>query len=540
MTRNSLQERCSKAPARPPAFRFGILSVAFGWVLGVIAASAVGAEPAGNPAGPAERAVREAALPYQILEPLAVQDFGFEKTFLSFAQERLGLIARRAHLSVEHPIAVVLGMVFEPTQWQSKPLFKIDHPDLVQIFGNRKIISAADFTSEGNMQRVRRLVESKPSAESAVDDLGRRVQALLEVGDQLAIVPRSQGEWLTPDAVGKSAGTISPTYRAIVKAYAALRDAFLKRDPAAFASAAGELVKLNRDAAQATGMVPWRLRVDLLNTRLQPFFWSAVIYLLATLVYVAALALGGGRRLATAAFLLMVVGLVAQVTGLTFRTLLVGRAPMSNMYESLVFAVGGMVALAAILDRVYKNALVGLAGALLGFIFLVIAVKMPVHQSRLNQLMPALQSSWLTYHVTTVMLSYSAFALSFFLSLTYLIKNAAGGAQAKLRILQALPSLEALDFFNYRIIAVGFPLLTVGIFTGAVWAATAWGRPWAFDPKETWSAITWLIYGVYLHTRLLGGWKGARSAVLALVGFLAVLFTYLGVNFLLPGLHSYV
>jgi cytochrome c-type biogenesis protein CcsB len=154
-------------------------------------------------------------------------------------------------------------------------------------------------------------------------------------------------------------------------------------------------------------------------------------------------------------------------------------------------------------------------------------------------LRPALQSSWLTYHVTTVMLSYSAFALSFLVSVVYLLKRAGGGNEGRARLLKALPSLETLDVFNYQIVAIGFPLLTIGIFTGAVWAATAWGRPWAFDPKETWSAITWLVYGVFLHTRLLGNWEGTRSAVVGVIGFAAVLFTYLGVNYLLPGLHSY-
>jgi cytochrome c-type biogenesis protein CcsB len=137
------------------------------------------------------------------------------------------------------------------------------------------------------------------------------------------------------------------------------------------------------------------------------------------------------------------------------------------------------------------------------------------------------------------MLSYSAFALSFLISLTYLFKRATGGDGSGARWVQRLPSLDTLDSFNYQIVAIGFPLLTVGIFTGAVWAATAWGRPWAFDPKETWSAVTWLVYGIFLHTRLLAGWKGSRSAVLGVIGFAAVLFTYLGVNYLLPGLHSY-
>ncbi len=102
-----------------------------------------------------------------------------------------------------------------------------------------------------------------------------------------------------------------------------------------------------------------------------------------------------------------------------------------------------------------------------------------------------------------------------------------------------LPSLDVLDEVSYRAIAFGFPLLTIGIITGAIWADQAWGRWWGWDPKETWSLITWLYYGGYLHLRLTMGWRGRHSAILAVIGLIAVLFTYLGVNLLLSGLHSY-
>ncbi len=107
------------------------------------------------------------------------------------------------------------------------------------------------------------------------------------------------------------------------------------------------------------------------------------------------------------------------------------------------------------------------------------------------------------------------------------------------RLLDALPSLEVLDRLTYRAVTLAFPLLTLMVITGAVWANESWGRYWGWDPKETWALITWLFYATFLHTRLTHGWKGRRSAVLAVLGFVAVMFTYLGVSFLLPGLHSY-
>jgi cytochrome c-type biogenesis protein CcsB len=102
-----------------------------------------------------------------------------------------------------------------------------------------------------------------------------------------------------------------------------------------------------------------------------------------------------------------------------------------------------------------------------------------------------------------------------------------------------LPSLDLLDRVNYRSLTIGFPLLTLGIITGALWAENAWGSYWQWDPKETWSLITWFIYAALVHARLTVGWRGRKAAWLSIVGFLAVLFTFLGVNLLLGGLHSY-
>lgn len=116
---------------------------------------------------------------------------------------------------------------------------------------------------------------------------------------------------------------------------------------------------------------------------------------------------------------------------------------------------------------------------------------------------------------------------------------AAGKGASRPGFAKRLPSLDVLDEVSYRGVAFGFPLLTIGIVTGAIWADQAWGRWWGWDPKETWSLITWLFYGAYLHTRLTMGWRGRHSAILAVVGLVVVLFTYLGVNLFLSGLHSY-
>ena len=206
------------------------------------------------------------------------------------------------------------------------------------------------------------------------------------------------------------------------------------------------------------------------------------------------------------------------------------HAPLSNFYESLIFFAWCLPALGLLAFRRYLKGYLGALIAVLSTLLLAYA-SFGV-DSRIKPLMPALKSNWLLVHVVTAFLGYAAFALAFGSAILYLIQER--------RPRPSLPPLPLLDSLIYRTTVLGFLLLTLGIFTGAVWAETAWGRYWSWDPKETWSLITWFIYAALLHARLLKGWHGRRIAWLALVGFMAVLFTYFGVSFLLSGLHSYL
>ncbi|MBM4286384.1 MAG: c-type cytochrome biogenesis protein CcsB [Deltaproteobacteria bacterium] len=204
--------------------------------------------------------------------------------------------------------------------------------------------------------------------------------------------------------------------------------------------------------------------------------------------------------------------------------------PLSNFYESLVFFAWCLPFTALVVFRRQRQPYVGVVVGLLAALILAYA-SLRV-DSHIRPLMPALKSNWLLIHVVTCFLGYAAFALACGAALLYLW-------QAR-RPAAGLPALSELDRFIYQAVVVGFVFLTLGILTGAVWAESAWGRYWSWDPKETWSLITWFIYATLLHARLAKGWQGRRIAWLAVVGFLAVLFTYLGVSFLLPGLHSYL
>ena len=205
------------------------------------------------------------------------------------------------------------------------------------------------------------------------------------------------------------------------------------------------------------------------------------------------------------------------------------QVPLSNFYESLVFFSWSLPFLGLVAFRRHLYSYLGLVLSLLACLLLAYA-SLGV-DSAIKPLMPALKSNWLLIHVVTCFLGYAAFALGFGTAVLYLLARPAR---------KSLPDRPSLDHLMYQATIVGFILLTLGILTGAVWAETAWGRYWSWDPKEVASGVTWLIYAALLHARLTKGWQGRRIAWLAVLGFVAVLFTYFGVSFLLPGLHSYL
>lgn len=157
----------------------------------------------------------------------------------------------------------------------------------------------------------------------------------------------------------------------------------------------------------------------------------------------------------------------------------------------------------------------------------------------IQPVMPALRSYWLAVHVSAAVIAYGSFALSFAVSVAYLLKDKKE-VDFSSRLNQELPALKVLDAVAYKLVFIGLPFLTIMLVTGAVWAEYAWGTFWSWDPKETWALITWLIYAAYLHTRFLKGFKGRRAAWIAVLGFVAVIFTFFGVSYLLPGMHSYL
>jgi len=207
----------------------------------------------------------------------------------------------------------------------------------------------------------------------------------------------------------------------------------------------------------------------------------------------------------------------------------IGRAPLTNFYESLVFYSWSISLILIIMKkRLFNYPVITMLIIIVALGSIGYASLSPTVDRRIQPLIPALQSNWLHIHVITCFIAYAAFAISFISGILYFIEWRG-----------ILPAKETLEEINYRSIVVGFPMLSAGILSGAVWAHYAWGTYWSWDPKETWSLITWIVYALFLHARLVKGWKGNRMAILSIIGFVSVIFTYIGVNFLLSGLHSY-
>jgi cytochrome c-type biogenesis protein CcsB len=326
---------------------------------------------------------------------------------------------------------------------------------------------------------------------------------------------------------------------------------------------------------------------------------SFAVLFLTMLVYWSGAAFPGIPYLSVLGSTGMAIANLCIATLLGARWIEAGYFPLSNLYESLFFIAWGITTMHLVAERMSSSHLVGVATAPVAMgISAFATLSLPPQMQHAEPLVPALKSNWLMMHVSVMLLSYAALMVGALLAIAFLVvtwgkpvelhgSSVGTGAYrsdryqlrraetpyantittsetaideatinsntAVLNPITTLPSLETikilspqrlnladtLDNISYRMIGLGFPLLTIGIIAGAVWANEAWGSYWSWDPKETWALITWLVFAAYLHARITRGWQGRRPAILAASGFIVVWICYLGVNLLGKGLHSY-
>ena len=237
--------------------------------------------------------------------------------------------------------------------------------------------------------------------------------------------------------------------------------------------------------------------------------------------------------------------LLVHTAAIVLRGIDMGRLPMANQYEFATAFAWALALISLIFILKFNFPVLGAFASPVTLLLAIYAGLQKLNEleriaangaDSIRNLMPALRSSWLGIHVSTVIIAYGAFGVSFVLSILFLLR---GKMKENGFWDTHIPKKEKLDTISYRCVSLGMMFLTVTIFIGGIWAENAWGSYWTWDPKETWALVTWLIYLVYLHLRIRKGWNGRTAAIFGVAGFVCVLFTYIGVNTLLPGLHSY-
>ncbi|MBF0316994.1 MAG: c-type cytochrome biogenesis protein CcsB [Nitrospirae bacterium] len=258
-------------------------------------------------------------------------------------------------------------------------------------------------------------------------------------------------------------------------------------------------------------------------------------YFTAAILGIVELAVGKAS-VSRAMKVLIALGFVLHTVNVFLRYVVGGHMPIASMHEATSFLTWSIVLIFFIIELKYKISLLG-SFVMPGVFILMLSSSVLPRQ--IKPIDPTLQSYWLWIHTTLAFLGDAAFAVACGIGVMYLVQERFVKSKKLGGLFHRLPSLQMLDDTNYRLLTIGFPLLTLAIITGAVWAEGVWGTFWRWDPKEVWSLITWLFYAMVLHVRTHSGWHGKKSAILSVIGFAAVLFTFFGVNLLLKSLHEF-
>ena len=474
-----------------------------------------------------------AAFDFSALETVPIQEGGRKKPYIVFAEESTQGLGGRTSVHIEGrkvgAMEFITGLWLAPDGWEDLPVILVNNRALKEDTGlepGRKHFSYSELVANTGLRA--RLAEAaalraRPGNNRLTGlpkeaaDVGMRLAAIesLASGDSFRLVPNPElndGPWSTVPA-----DQLAP-----------VAAAFRAGDPAALTSALealrSELAVLHPEF-QPPG---WKIELEALYQKFHPIRWAWILYLASGTVVALA-----GRTSAgyAASWVLAGAGFAMQLAGFVARIIISGRAPVTNMYESVLWVAFGTVLFALVFEAIYRSRVFLLAAAPVAVVSLIFADSQPAALSRsINPLVPVLRDNfWLTTHVLTITLSYAAFALALAIGHIVLVQ-----------VIRGKKPLPSLYNYLYRVLQVGVLLLAVGTILGGVWANYSWGRFWDWDPKEVWALVTLLAYLFVLHGRIAGKWGGFGMSVGAILCFQSVLMAWYGVNFVLGvGLHSY-
>ena len=261
---------------------------------------------------------------------------------------------------------------------------------------------------------------------------------------------------------------------------------------------------------------------------------TIIFYMLSTAGYIAYL-FAQKDYLQRSAYYLLAVGFLLHTAAMAYGFVQSGHIPVGNLFETLSMAAWTVAGVFLVLQYKFKLKVLGIYAAPLVTLVMATASQLPREPVQVTNIY---KSFWLVIHVIAIFIGEASFALACGVGLLYLIQEHSIKTKQRGFFFRRLPSLELLDATGYGCIVAGFAMLSLGLIAGFVYAKSVWGKFWSWDPKEVWAGITWLLYAALLHQRLTVGWRGRRAAIMAIIGFAAVLFTFLGVNFLLQGHHG--
>ncbi len=490
---------------------------------------------------PAARAGESPApLDFTTVGAISVQSHGRVAPLDTVARRAVADVTGRERFTGRSAVEVVLSWSFLPQEWPDLAAIKVEHEPLKLACGfdpERRRFSLRELSA---CQPLNRLLE----AANAADATGRAPTALqrqaIEVanrmgtmqsflyGQALTLVPSTgmNAAWTT---VANAPATASTSE--IRRGWADLGSAYVARDPARFSRASRDLADRLRTLGGPAYPSPRATNLETTYNAAHPFRWAWVIMVFAMLSGLLGMYLQR-RRWDVVTASLTAAGCLLFLAGFALRWAIAGRAPLSNMYESMVGFAGSIAIFGLIFFIVMRNRFVPVVAAALAAAGLILADTLPI-ETAITTLPPVLRNTiWLTIHVATIILGYGAAALSM------------GIAHVQLGLLSLAPNRPAQAHeaarLNHFVILVAIVFLTAGIIFGAVWANASWGRYWGWDPKETWSLITLFGYLALLHARYTGWLRDFGMAVASIACFQLVLMTYYGVNYVLgTGLHSY-
>ena len=490
----------------------------------------------------AQPAASASALPLEETRGWAILAGGRAKPVQTFAKETALALTGNESVDGVGPLEIFWGYVFAAEDFGGRPYIRIESLELRAKLGLRVTQRRFAFDALAGNPALRELVERATGRQRDDFELDRLEDDALAVyrkleqaaglisSEALTLVPNAAGDgtWSSPASLAQSGDA---SRRAIHAGFVKLAEAYRAGDAVAFRREARALTGALRNVGGAGYPSISAIDRELFYADFNAFGKAWKLYLVGALVI---LILGFSERTLgyRTGLLLIGSGFACHSIGIGIRWAIAGRAPVSDMYESLLFMGWGAVALGLLLEIWQRRRILAASAALLGFLCVAFAENLPI-DSNINPLVPVLaHTSWLAVHVMTIMLAYSAFGLAMLV----------GHAVLFVEVFREdrIPLLGWLSKVLYKTIQIGVLFLAAGIVFGAIWANESWGRYWGWDPKETWSLITLFVYLAIIHARYAGWLHSFGLAASVVLGFLAVVMTYYGVNFILAsGMHAY-